>query len=166
MVQWEHVGLVACPPSQTCIPRNQAPRKVAQNRMTITTRPRTISELRESGYRLLSVKEELRKNLIQKIRKGEELFPGIIGYEETVIPQIENAILSGQDIIFLGERGQAKTRIARSLVNLLDEHVPAIAGCELHDDPFAPLCKACKLRVAEEGDETPVHWIGREARYG
>ena len=84
--------------------------------MTITTRPRTIGELRESGYRLLPVKEELRKNLIHKIRRGEELFPGIIGYEETVIPQIENAILSGQDIIFLGERGQAKTRMARNLV--------------------------------------------------
>src|SRR6266571_257280 len=105
--------------------------------MTITSRPRTIGELRDSGYIVLSVKEEMRKNLIQKIRDGEELFPGIIGYEETVIPQIENAILSGQDIIFLGERGQAKTRMARSLVNLLDEVVPIIAGCEINDDPFA-----------------------------
>src|SRR5437588_12042499 len=136
MVQWEHVGLAANPLSQTCNPRNQLPRKVTQNRMTITTRPRTIAELRESGYRLLSVKEEMRKNLIQKIRRGEELFPGIIGYEETVIPQIENAILSGQDIIFLGERGQAKTRIARSLVNLLDEVVPIIDVCEINENPF------------------------------
>src|SRR5438445_133615 len=96
--------------------------------MTITTRPRTIGELRESGYKVLSVKEELRKNLIQKIRHGEEIFPGIIGYEDTVIPQVENAILSGQDIIFLGERGQAKTRMARSLVNLLDEVIPVIEG--------------------------------------
>src|SRR6059058_1574415 len=99
--------------------------------MTITTRPRTIGELRESGYRVLTVKEELRKNLIQKIRDGEELFPGIIGYEDTVIPQIENAILSGQDIIFLGERGQAKTRMARALANLLDEFVPVIDECEI-----------------------------------
>src|SRR5215475_12704273 len=97
--------------------------------MTITTRPRTISELRASGYKVLSVKEEMRKNLIQKIREGEDLFPGIVGYEETVIPQIENAILSGQDIIFRGERGQAKTRIARSLANLLDDETPVIAGC-------------------------------------
>ena len=86
--------------------------------MTIITRPHTIGELRESGYKVLSVKEEMRKNLIQKIRQGEELFPGIIGYEDTVIRQVENAILSGQDIIFLGERGQAKTRMARNLVNL------------------------------------------------
>ncbi|HET8913452.1 MAG TPA: magnesium chelatase, partial [Ktedonobacteraceae bacterium] len=107
--------------------------------MTITTRPRTISELRESGYKVLSVKEEMRKNLIQKIRDGEELFPGIVGYEDTVIPQVENAILSGQDIIFLGERGQAKTRMARSLMNLLDEEVPIIAGCEINDSPYEPV---------------------------
>src|SRR5919109_3894059 len=99
--------------------------------MTITTRPRTIRELRESGYKILSVKEEMRKNLVQKIRDGEELFPGIIGYEETVLPQIENAVLSGQDIIFLGERGQAKTRIARALINLLDEEVPVLVGSEV-----------------------------------
>src|SRR5690242_18459565 len=134
--------------------------------MTITTRPRNIGELRESGYRVLSVKEELRKNLIQKIRKGEELFPGIIGYEETVIPQIENAILSGQDIIFLGERGQAKTRMARSLVNLLDEEVPFIAGCEINDDPFDPVCKACREKVAEQGDRVEIDWLPRDRRYG
>src|SRR5438105_3133901 len=134
--------------------------------MTITTRPRTIGELRESGYRLLPVKEELRKNLIQKIRRGEELFPGIIGYEETVIPQIENAILSGQDVIFLGERGQAKTRMARLLVELLDEAVPALAGCEINDDPLAPICPACRARLAAEGDKVPIEWIPRDRRYG
>src|SRR5436309_2667629 len=134
--------------------------------MTITTRPRTIGELRESGYRLLPVKEELRKNLIQKIRRGEELFPGIIGYEETVIPQIENAILSGQDIIFLGERGQAKTRMARNLVNLLDDVVPIIAGCEINDNPYEPICKACRDKVEEQGDNVEIAWLPRDMRYG
>ncbi|GCE49716.1 magnesium chelatase subunit I [Thermosporothrix hazakensis] len=134
--------------------------------MTITTRPRTIGELRDSGYKVLSIKEEMRKNLIEKIRKGEELFPGIIGYEETVIPQIENAILSGQDIIFLGERGQAKTRMARSLVNLLDEYVPIIAGSEINDNPFEPISKYARDKVAELGDRTEIEWIPRERRYG
>src|ERR671922_2756990 len=134
--------------------------------MTITTRPRTIAELRESGYRLLSVKEELRKNLIQKIRRGEELFPGIVGYEDTVIPQIENAILSGQDIIFLGERGQAKTRLARSMVNLLDDWLPIVAGSEINDDPFEPVSRYARDLVAEQGDDTPIEWVGRDRRYG
>src|SRR2546430_8089077 len=124
--------------------------------MTITTRPRTIGELRESGYRLLPVKEELRKNLIQKIRRGEELFPTIVGYEETVIPQIENAILSGQDIVFLGERGQAKTRMARLLVDLLDELIPALAGSEIHDDPLVPISPPRRALAAEEGDHVPI----------
>ena len=134
--------------------------------MTITTQPRTIGELRESGYKVLSVKEELRKNLIQKIRHGEEIFPGIIGYEDTVIPQVENAILSGQDIIFLGERGQAKTRMARSLVNLLDEVIPVIDGCEINDNPFEPICKACRDKVEELGDDVAITWLPRDRRYG
>ncbi|HEU0003182.1 MAG TPA: sigma 54-interacting transcriptional regulator [Ktedonobacteraceae bacterium] len=134
--------------------------------MTITTQPRTIGELRESGYKVLSVKEELRKNLIQKIRHGEELFPGIIGYEDTVIPQVENAILSGQDIIFLGERGQAKTRMARSLANLLDEVVPVIEGCEINDNPFEPICRACRDKVEEFGDQVQIAWLPRDRRYG
>src|ERR1700674_3506635 len=134
--------------------------------MTITTRPRTVGELRESGYKVLTVKEELRKNLIQKIRHGEELFPGIIGYEDTVIPQVENAILSGQDIIFLGERGQAKTRMARSLANLLDEVIPIIEGCEINDSPFEPICKACRDKVEEFGDQVEIAWLPRDRRYG
>jgi magnesium chelatase subunit I len=134
--------------------------------MPHTNKPATIGQLRDSGYRVLSVKDEMRQNLMGKMRAGEEIFPGIVGYEETVIPQIENAILSGQDVVLLGERGQAKTRIARSLVNLLDEEVPAIVGCEINDDPFAPICKACQLHVAEEGDDTPIHWVPRDARYG
>src|SRR5579884_371751 len=135
-------------------------------RESFIAKPTTVRELRESEYEVLPVRDEMRKNLIAKIEKDEELFPGIMGYEETVIPLVENAILSGQDIILLGERGQAKTRIARSLVNLLDEESPAIAGCEINDDPFNPVCKACKLRIADEGDETPIHWVPRDARYG
>jgi magnesium chelatase subunit I len=134
--------------------------------MTHTNKPATIGQLRESGYRVLSVKEEMRQNLIRKMRSGDELFPGVVGYEESVIPQIENAILSEQDIVLLGERGQAKTRIARSLVNLLDEETPIVAGCEINDDPFNPMCKACRTRIAEEGDDTPIHWITRDQRYG
>jgi magnesium chelatase subunit I len=134
--------------------------------MTTVTRPRTISELRESGYKVLSVKEEMRKNLIQKLRTNEDLFPGIVGYEDTVIPQVENAILSGQDIIFLGERGQAKTRLARNLVNLLDDYIPIIAGCEINDNPYEPVCKACRDKVDEFGDDVEIVWLPRDRRYG
>ena len=133
--------------------------------MPIQEKPRTIGELRKINYQVLPVKEEMRKNLIEKIRKGEDLFPGIIGYEDTVIPQVENAILSEQDIIFLGERGQAKTRIARSLINLLDEEVPIIAGCEINDNPYDPICKACRDKVEVEGDDVAITWIGRDRRY-
>ena len=127
---------------------------------------KTIGELRQSEYRVLNVKDELRKNLVGRIRSGEELFPGIVGYEETVLPQIENAILSGQDIILLGERGQAKTRIIRALVGLLDPEVPVIEGCEINDSPYEPTCSSCLARVAEEGDSSPIAWLPRERRYG
>ncbi|MBI1885034.1 MAG: magnesium chelatase [Chloroflexi bacterium] len=126
----------------------------------------TIGELRTSDYKLLTVKEEMRKNLIAKIRGGDELFPGIIGFEESVIPQLENAILSGQDIIFLGERGQAKSRLIRSLVALLDDEIPAIAGCEINDNPFDPICRRCADVIAGEGDDVEIEWIDRERRYG
>ena len=129
-------------------------------------RPSTLGELRETGYKVLSVKEEMRRNLIAKIRTGDELFPGIVGYEETVIPQLENAVLSGQDIVLLGERGQAKTRIARSLVNLLDEQVPVLAGSEINDDPFHPVSQQGRALVAEQGDKAPIEWIARTQRYG
>jgi len=108
----------------------------------------------------------MRANLIAKIRRGDDLFPGVHGYDQSVIPQIENAVLSGQDIIFLGERGQAKTRLARSLVNLLDEAIPVVAGSEINDDPFQPVSKAARDLVAERGDETPIEWAGRDRRYG
>ena len=129
-------------------------------------KPSTIRELRDSGYAPRTVKQELRDNLIARIRRGEALFAGIVGYEQTVVPQIENAVLSGQDIVFLGERGQAKTRMARLLVGLLDEEMPALAGCEISDEPFAPICSACRQRVAEQGDRAPIAWIPRDRRYG
>ena len=130
------------------------------------TPPRTIRDLRASGYTPRSVKQELRDNLILRLRKADALFPGIVGYEESVIPQLENAILSGQDLVFLGERGQAKTRLARLLVSLLDEAVPALAGCEINDEPFAPICAACRQLVAEKGDAAEVVWVPRDRRYG
>jgi magnesium chelatase subunit I len=112
------------------------------------------------------IKSELRRNLIRKLRSGERLFPGIVGYDDSVIPQVENAILAGQDIVLLGERGQAKSRLVRSLTSLLDEAVPAIAGCEINDDPYAPICRRCRDLVAELGEETPITWLGAEDRYG
>jgi len=129
-------------------------------------RPRTVGELRASGYRVLPVKEEIRKNLIAKLRKGETLFDGIVGYEESVIPQLQNAILAGQDIIFLGERGQAKSRIIRSLVELLDEETPTLAGCEITEDPYDPITKTGRDILAEAGDDAPIAWVKREDRYG
>ena len=131
----------------------------------MTDRPKTIGALRETGYQSRTVKEELRSNLITALAEKRQLFQGIVGYDMTVIPQIENAILSGQDIIFLGERGQAKTRIARQLVELLDAVAPAIAGCEINDDPFKPICAACKYRVANDGDSVELVWLLRDQRY-
>ncbi len=129
-------------------------------------RARTVGELRQSGYRSKSVKQEMRDNLIARLGQREPLFPGVVGFDDTVVPQIENAILSGQDIVFLGERGQAKTRLARLLVGLLDDAVPALAGCEINDDPFAPICAGCRARVADRGDATEIAWIPRDRRYG
>jgi magnesium chelatase subunit I len=128
--------------------------------------PRTVAELRASGHRPRPVKQELRDNLIARLRRGEPLFTGIVGYQESVVPQVENALLSGQDLIFLGERGQAKTRMARLLVDLLDETIPVLAGCEINDDPFAPICAACRRRLADEGDRAAVAWLPRDRRYG
>jgi len=129
-------------------------------------RPETIGELRASGYRVRPVREEMRSNLIRKIRDKETLFPGVIGFEDTVLPYLENAILSGQDIIFLGERGQAKSRLIRHLVSLLDDVIPAIAGCEINDNPFAPICRGCLERVEREGDDVAITWLTPDQRYG
>jgi len=134
--------------------------------MTSEARPRTLGELKQSGYRVASVKEEMRRNLIQRIRQGQPLFDGIYGYEDSVVPQLENAILSGQDIIFLGERGQAKSRMIRALTALLDEAIPAIAGSELHENPFEPITHASRRRIEQEGDALEIDWIGRDLRYG
>jgi magnesium chelatase subunit I len=128
-------------------------------------RPRTLGALTSSGYRIESVKDEMRRNLIARLESGQPLFPDILGYEETVVPQIENAILSKHDILFLGLRGQAKTRMLRQLVHLLDESIPIVAGSEINDHPLAPVSKQARELIAERGDETPIEWIGRDRRY-
>src|SRR5579872_6484881 len=125
----------------------------------------TLGELRGSGYRSRPVKQEIRDNLVGKLRTGETLFPGIIGYDETVVPQLVNAILSRHNFILLGLRGQAKSRILRGLVGLLDAEIPVMPGCEIHDDPLAPLCASCKARIAKEGDKLAIGWLRRDERY-
>jgi magnesium chelatase subunit I len=126
----------------------------------------TLGDLRRRrGTLSRSVKQEIRDNLVRKLQAGEPLFPGIIGYDDTVIPQLVNAILSRHNFILLGLRGQAKSRILRGLVDLLDEQIPIVPGCEIHDDPLAPICGACRAHVAREGDRLPIGWLPREARY-
>jgi magnesium chelatase subunit I len=125
----------------------------------------TLGDLRQSGYRSRPVKQEIRDNLVCKLRAGEPLFPGIIGYDDTVIPQLVNAVLSRHNFILLGLRGQAKSRILRGLVNLLDERIPVVPGCEIHDDPLAPLCAACHARIAKEGDRLAIGWLRRDDRF-
>src|SRR3954453_6374854 len=132
--------------------------------------PRTFGALRLSSFseeRVAhrTVKDELRSNLICKIQRGEELFPGILGYEDTVVPQVMNAILSRHHFILLGLRGQAKTRLLRMLTPMLDEWAPYIEGCEIHDNPYRPICRRCRDLIAESGDETPIGWLHREQRY-
>ncbi len=111
------------------------------------------------------VHQEVRDNLIRKLHSGEPLFPGIVGYDETVVPQLVNALLSQHNFILLGLRGQAKTRLLRALVTLLDDEIPVMPGCEINDDPLDPICGACRARLAAEGDKTPIAWLGRDARY-
>src|SRR5688572_471314 len=132
----------------------------------MTSRPATLGQLRESGWESVPVKEELRRNAITKVAAGEALFPGVLGYEDTVLPQLENALLAGHDVIFLGERGQAKTRMIRSLTNLLDEWLPVVAGSEINDDPYAPVSKHARDLIAEQGEDTPIAWVHRDTRFG
>jgi magnesium chelatase subunit I len=127
--------------------------------------PGTLKELKESGYQVLPVKEEIRKNVILKLKRKEELFPGIVGYEKTVIPQLVNALLAKHDFILLGLRGQAKTRILRQLPNFLDEFVTAVEGCPVNDNPFQPFCARCRRLSIELGDKLPVTWIPRDRRF-
>ena len=133
-------------------------------------KPQTLGELKripdfDAGRVSRSVKDEIRSNLLRAIERGEPLFPGIHGYEDTVVPQIINALLSRHNFILLGLRGQAKSRILRGLVNLLDTEIPVIIGCEINDDPLKPICRSCRDKIAAEGDNTPIAWMPRDARY-
>jgi magnesium chelatase subunit I len=131
----------------------------------MSDRPQTLGDLKASGYAPESVKDEMRRNLTRKLRAHEELFPGIIGYEETVVPQITNAILSKHDVLFLGLRGQGKTRMLRMLTSFLDDSIPIVAGSEINDDPVIPLSRFARDRIAAEGDRCPIEWVGRADRY-
>jgi len=131
----------------------------------MTDRPATLGELKQSGYRPVSVKDEMRRNLLGRLRGGGELFPGIRGFDETVVPQVQNAVLSRHDMLFLGLRGQGKTRMLRLLVRLLDDAIPVLAGSEINDDPLAPISKTGRDLIAEHGDQASIKWIGPEQRY-
>src|SRR6516165_1078127 len=132
----------------------------------MSSRPATLGQLREAGWESVPVKEEVRRNAVRKIASGEPLFENILGFEETVFPQLENALLAGHDIIFLGERGQAKTRMIRSLTNLLDEWLPVVGGSEILDDPYHPVSRYARDLIAEFGDSTRIDWVHRDDRYG
>jgi magnesium chelatase subunit I len=129
-------------------------------------RASTLGALRDGGHIHKTVKSEIRDNLLARLASGEERFPGILGFEETVLPQVERALLAGHDFVLLGERGQGKTRLIRTLIGLLDEYTPVVAGCEIHDHPYAPVCGRCRALLAELGDELAVDWLPRDDRYG
>ncbi len=128
--------------------------------------PSTLGQLKAATYPDQTVKQELEQNLLKHLRTGQPLFTDIHGYEETVLPQVINALLSHHDMVFLGEKGQAKSRLMRSLVRFLDEQIPVVKGCEIHDHPYHPICAACRKKLAEKGDQLEIVWVGREARYG
>ena len=133
--------------------------------MSHLDRPATLGQLRDTGYTTRTVKQEIRANLLDRLRSGEPAFPGIVGFDDTVLPELETALLAGHDLVLLGERGQGKTRLMRTLVELLDEWSPAVAGCEINDDPLAPECTRCRRLLEEVGDELPVTWRHRTERY-
>ena len=126
----------------------------------------TLGELKRSGYQPIPVREEMRRNLLAKLEHGERILPGIIGFDDTVLPEIENAVLAGHHMVFLGERGQAKSRIIRGLTSLLDPLTPVVQGCAINDDPLQPICKECRRRLTERGDDLPIGWIPPDSRYG
>jgi magnesium chelatase subunit I len=132
----------------------------------MTSRPATLGQLRESGWQSIPVKDEVRRNAAQRIASGQPLVTGVVGYEETVLPQLENALLAGHDIIFLGERGQAKTRMIRALTDLLDEWLPVVAGSEILDDPYHPVSRYARDLIHEKGEDTPIEWVHRDDRFG
>src|SRR6187549_79715 len=132
----------------------------------MAARPATIGQLRADGWESRPVKEEVRANAISQILANEPLFEGVLGYEDTVLPQLENALLAGHDVIFLGERGQAKTRMIRSLTGLLDEWMPIVAGSEINDDPYEPVSRYARDLVAIHGDDTQIDWVHRDSRFG
>jgi magnesium chelatase subunit I len=142
--------------------KSQPTSATAQSAPAITT----LGELSASHYQFFTVKEEIRRNLLARLRAGEDAFPGIIGFSQTVLPHLERAIIAGHDVILLGERGQGKTRLIRTLTGLLDEWTPAVAGCEINDHPFAPVCARCRRLIAEQGDDLPITWRHRDDRYG
>ncbi|MGH9121421.1 MAG: magnesium chelatase, partial [Acidimicrobiales bacterium] len=129
-------------------------------------RPTTLGELRASGWKSVPVKEELAANAARRIASGAPVVEGVLGFDDTVLPQLENALLAGHDIVFLGERGQAKTRIIRSLTGLLDEWLPVVAGSEILDDPYRPVSRPARELVEGLGDETPLEWVHRDLRFG
>src|SRR5271167_385801 len=148
----------------------RAPRHLIHKWGLMNSMPKSLGELRRSQWSeervaLRGVRQELRENLLCKLERGDELFPGVHGYDDTVLPQIINAILSRHHFILLGLRGQAKSRILRGLVGFMDPHIPVIEGCEIHDNPYTPICRACRERIAAEGDATPIAWLAREQRY-
>src|SRR5215216_5749159 len=134
-------------------------------RKPLHPKPTTLGELRDSGYGSRRTKAELRENLVKRLRSGTIAFPGIVGFDETVLPELESAVLAGHDLVLLGERGQGKTRLMRTVAGLLDEWSPKVAGCEIHDDPYAPVCLRCRGLAVEMGDELPIEWRHRDERY-
>ncbi|MFZ5870440.1 MAG: magnesium chelatase, partial [Actinomycetota bacterium] len=128
--------------------------------------PDTLGALRTSGHVHRSVKQELRANLVAALREDRPRFPGIVGFDDTVLPDLERALLAGHDLVLLGERGQGKTRLARTIAGLLDEWTPVVAGCEINDHPYAPVCARCRRLATEAGDDLPVGWLHRSLRYG
>ena len=127
--------------------------------------PATLGQLRAAGYAARSVKTELQSNVLARLRAGQTAFPGIVGFDDTVLPELEAALLAGHDLVLLGERGQGKTRVMRTIAGLLDEWIPEVAGCEIHDEPMAPVCVRCRALAAEAGDDLPISWRHRDDRY-